>query len=294
MMLDNRKTFDDLISRLAPDAQSKEVILNNRIYRATADNIVGSQDYMATEKLYDVVIQGDYDLVVLDTPPVKNALDFLDAPGRLARFLDKRIMKWFLAPYDERKIFGRLIRGTSAVVFRLLSYIFGRGFLKDLSEYFNVFKDLYDGFRERQEAVVDLFESDQTAFVVVCAPNGPSLEVASFFIEELERRNMNNPGVIVNQRHMTLDENVAAEEVLGDRIRTTMGTDDDPIIRQLLTRLKAAHHRLRQMSLVEDRLVADLETTLRNNQKIWSVPRFEEEVHDLDSLDRVGAKLFEA
>ena len=190
MMLDNRKTFDDLISRLAPDAKAKEAILNNRIYRATADNIVGSQDYMATEKLYDVVIKSDYDLVVLDTPPVKNALDFLDAPGRLARFLDKRIMKWFLAPYDERKIFGRLIRGTSALVFRLLSYIFGRGFLKDLSEYFNVFKDLYDGFRERQEAVVELFESDQTAFVVVCAPNGPSLEVARFFVEELNfRRN---------------------------------------------------------------------------------------------------------
>ena len=79
---------------------------------------------MATEKLYDVVIQGDYDLVVLDTPPVKNALDFLDAPGRLARFLDKRIMKWFLAPYDERKIFGKLIRGTSAVVFRLFELYF--------------------------------------------------------------------------------------------------------------------------------------------------------------------------
>lgn len=294
MMLDNRKTFDDLISRLAPDPQSKEAILNNRIYRATADNIVGSQDYMATEKLYDVVIQGDYDLVVLDTPPVKNALDFLDAPGRLARFLDKRIMKWFLAPYDERKIFGKLIRGTSAVVFRLLSYIFGRGFLKDLSEYFNVFKDLYDGFRERQEAVVELFESDQTAFVVVCAPNGPSLEVASFFIEELERRKMNNPGVIVNQRHMTLDHDANAEEVMGDRVREVAGTENDSTARQLMARLKAAHQRLRQMSLVEDGLVSDLSSKLRRNQKIWSVPRFEEEVHDLQSLDRVGSTLFDA
>ena len=102
---------------------------------------------------------------------------------------------------------------------------------------------------------------------------------------------MNNPGVIVNQRHMTLDQNVAAEEVLGDRIRTTMGTDDDPIIRQLLTRLKAAHHRLRQMSLVEDDWWQIWhETTLRNNQKIWSVPRFEEEVHDLESLRSRGVQ----
>ena len=96
MMLDNQKTFDDLIEKLSPDEESRSNILSNRIYRATADNISGSQDYMATEKLYDVVNSGRYDLVVLDTPPVKNALDFLEAPGRLARFLDKRVMKWFL------------------------------------------------------------------------------------------------------------------------------------------------------------------------------------------------------
>jgi anion-transporting ArsA/GET3 family ATPase len=293
MMLDNRKTFDDLISRLAPDEGAKEAILNNRIYRATADNIVGSQDYMATEKLYDVVIQGDYDLVVLDTPPVKNALDFLDAPGRLARFLDKRIMKWFLAPYDEGRIFGRLVRGTSALVFRLLSYIFGRDFLKDLSEYFNVFKDLYDGFRERQEAVVALFGSEQTAFVVVCAPNGPSVEVASFFIEELERRGMNNPGVVVNQRHLTLGEKLDPEAVIGEQTRQTAGPEGEALARQMLARLRAAHHRLHELSAVEQILVDGLKKQLRKNQDLWSVPRFEQEVHDLAGLDRVGQTLFE-
>jgi anion-transporting ArsA/GET3 family ATPase len=292
MMLDNRKTFDDLISRLAPDDNTREAILGNRIYRATADNIVGSQDYMATEKLYDVVIDGDYDLVVLDTPPVKNALDFLDAPGRLARFLDKRIMKWFLAPYDERRIFGRLVRGTSALVFRLLSHIFGRDFLKDLSEYFNVFKDLYDGFRERQEAVVELFGSDQTAFVVVCAPNGPSVEVASFFIEELERRKMNNPGVVVNQRHLTLGQSLDPEVLLGEQTRQAAGPDGEALARRLLARLKAAHHRLQELSEVENELVKELRVELRKNQALWSVPRFEQEVHDLAGLDRVGQTLF--
>jgi anion-transporting ArsA/GET3 family ATPase len=292
MMLDNRKTFDDLIARLAPDERSREAILNNRIYRATADNIVGSHDYMATEKLYDVVIQGDYDLVVLDTPPVKNALDFLDAPGRLARFLDKRIMKWFLAPYDERKIFGKLIRGTSAVVFRLLSYIFGRDFLRDLSEYFTVFKDLYDGFRERQEAVVELFGSEETVFVVVCAPNGPSVEVAEFFLKELKRRQMNNPGVVVNQRHVVLEESPDVQEVLEARAREIAGPDGDALVGRVLARLKAAHHRLRELSQVEDRLVGGLRSDLRPDQDLWSVPRFEEEVHDLKSLDRVGATLF--
>ena len=119
MMLDQQKTFDDLIERISPSEERRDAILNNRVYRATADNISGSQDYMATEMLFDVVESGRYELVVLDTPPVKNALDFLDAPGRLARFLDKRVMKWFLSPYDKKRVFGRLLNSTSAVDTRI-------------------------------------------------------------------------------------------------------------------------------------------------------------------------------
>jgi anion-transporting ArsA/GET3 family ATPase len=137
MMLDPQHTFDDLIRRVARTPERQEAILNNHVYRSITDTIVGNQEYMATEKLYDVVDSGRYDLVVLDTPPVKNALDFLESPGRMARFVDKRIMKWFLTPYDEGKVFGRFLMGTSAVLFRLLSYIFGREFLTDLSEFFS-------------------------------------------------------------------------------------------------------------------------------------------------------------
>ena len=201
-------------------------------------------------------------------------------------------MKWFLAPYDERKIFGKLWRGTSAIVFRLLSYIFGRDFLRDLSEYFTVFKDLYDGFRERQEAVVELFGSDQTVFVVVCAPNGPSVEVAQFFLEELKRREMINPGVVVNQRHVVLTENLDAQKLLESRAYECAGSANEDVARRVLARLKAAHHRLRGLSSVEDELVDQLQTRLREEQYLWSVPRFEDEVHDLASLNRVGATLY--
>ncbi|MEC8424293.1 MAG: ArsA-related P-loop ATPase, partial [Myxococcota bacterium] len=260
---------------------------------ATADNISGSQDYMATEKLYDVVNSGRYDLVVLDTPPVKNALDFLEAPGRLARFLDKRVMKWFLQPYDEGRVFGKLLMGTSAVIFRLLGYIFGREFLAELAEYFHHFRDLYEGFATRHQAVVELFGDARTAFLIVSAPNGPSLEVAEFFLEELGRRKMHNPGLIVNQRHVTAGGALKARDVLGERSRMLSADLPTHTGGQLLARLGAAHRRLRELSVIENGLVESVCRRMVRGQSIWSVPRLEEDVHDLPSLGRIGEHLCE-
>lgn len=291
MMLDQQKTFDDLISRVAPDEGRRQGILNNKVYRATADNISGSQDYMATEKLYDVVLSRRYDLVVLDTPPVKNALDFLEAPGRLARFLDQRVMKWFLEPYDESRVFGRLLMGTSAVVFRLLGFVFGKEFLTDLSEYFHQFRDLYDGFRERHEAVLRLFHSPATAFLVVGAPNEPSLEVAGFFLDELHQRGMGGAGVVVNQRHRVSGTPLDPKALLGAAAATAAADLSAHTDGRLLARLGAAHRRLRELSAAEATLVDALGPHLRAGQSIWSVPRFEADVHDLAALDRIGAHL---
>ena len=292
MMLDNQKTFDDLIQQIAPSAEARDRILRNRIYRATADNISGSQEYMATEKLYDVVGSGRYDLVVLDTPPVKNALDFIEAPGRLSRFLDKRVMKWFLTPYDEKKVFGKLLMGTSAVAFRLLGYVFGKEFLEDLSVYFHLFKDLYDGFRERQEAVVEMFSQRTTAFIVVCAPTEPSLEVAGFFLDELAKRGMPTPGVVVNQRHQTRGEALKPRQVLGEKAAAAAEGLGPHTANQLLARLGAAHKRLRELAHREAGLLkSELRPHMNRSQKLWSIPRFEEDVHDLPSLSRVGQVL---
>jgi anion-transporting ArsA/GET3 family ATPase len=293
MMLDQQKTFDDLIHKLAPDDESRKNILTNRIYRATADNISGSQDYMATEMLYDVVSSGRYDLVVLDTPPVKNALDFLEAPGQLARFLDKRVMKWFLQPYDEGRVFGRLLMGTSSVVFRLLGYIFGKEFLADLAEYFHHFRDLYEGFAERHQAVVQLFKDKGTAFIIVSAPSTPSLDVAEFFLDELGQRGMANPGVIVNQRHMTLGRAIDPATVLGPMAKELAADLPAHTAGALMARLGASHRRLRELAHVEDGLVDGLRRRLRRGQIIWSIPRLEEDVHDLPSLARIGGHLRE-
>jgi len=292
MMLDNRRTFDDLIDRVSPNETTRDRVLGNRIYRIISGSISGSQDYMATEKLHDVALSKRYDLVVLDTPPVKNALDFLEAPGRLARFLDRRIMKWFLTPYDEKRVFGRLLMGTSAVVFRLLAYIFGRDFLADLSEFFMAFRDLYDGFRQRHEAVLQLFQDGRTAFVVVCAPTEPSVKVATYFLDELQTRKMPNPGVIVNQCHLVGEETSDGRAVLETEARSMSEDLGTNTVDRLLARLGAAHHRLIELSRTEMVFVDQIKDKIRSDQAVWPVPRLEHEVNDVASLKTLGQHLF--
>lgn len=292
MMLDSRRTFDDLIKRVAKDPRLEEAILNNRVYQSITDTIVGNQEYMATEKLYDVVASKQYDLVVLDTPPVKNALDFLESPGRMARFVDKRIMKWFLKPYNEQRVFGRLFMGTSAVLFRLLGHIFGREFLKDLSEFFIHFKDLYEGFQHRHMAVLEMFTDPTTSFLIVTAPNQPSVDVARFFVDELRQRQMPNDGVIINQCHVTGGQVLDPLVVLGQRATELARDLKAHTADELLVRLGAAHRRMCELSTIEQTFVQQLEHLISDKQKMWKVPRLSGEVNDLVGLNKVGDHLF--
>ena len=290
MMLDTQSTFDALIRRVSPDEQTRERILNNRVYRHMSDSFGGSQEYMATEQLYEVVVSGRYDLVVLDTPPVKNALDFLESPGRLVQFLDKRILSWFLSPYEEKRVVGRLFRGTSAMVFKLLGYVFGRDFLDELAEFLFIFRDLYDGFRDRHEAVIALFSKPGTTFVVVCAPNTPSVAVAQYFLAELRDRKMPCAGVLLNQMHPTLGQGLVPADILGE-LASSLSLDlSEHTASQLQARLGANHRRLLGLSKAEQGIARGLSTHLGGGQKMWHIPRLEGEVHDIDALGRVFAQ----
>lgn len=290
MMLDAPSTLDDVIRRVAKDDTTREAIFANKIYRHMAGSFSGSQEYMATERLYDVYTSNRYDLIVLDTPPVKNALDFLEAPGRLARFLDRQIMKWFLTPYEEEKVFGkRLLMGTSAVVYRLLSHIFGRDFLDELSIFFSLFRDLYDGFRERHEAVGRLFAAGTTSFLIVSAPTEPSVDVARFFIEELRTRRLPIGGVVVNQVHRATQTVPDVDRLLGARSRELSPSAAS----SLLARLGAAHRRLRELSALEAARVEELRRAAGPATLFRVVPRMADEVNDLAGLVRLHGNLFE-
>ncbi len=294
LMLDTRSAFDNLIRRMAPDKDTAERILANSIYRVMSSTFAGTQEYMAGEMLHDLALSERFDLIVLDTPPVKNALDFLEASSRLTRFFDPGIIKWFLTPYDERKVFGRLVAGTSAVVFRLLGFVFGRDFLEGLSEFLLLFTEMVDGFRERHEEVMGLLSSRESAFVTVCAPSVPSLEVADFFARELRARKLPRGGTVINQVHRCEDVSMEPDTLLADVLsEQVQGLPTGTQVR-LMARLGSAHGRLREVVRRERQLIDDLAAKLdAAGGFLVELPRLEGEVHDLQALVALGEHLFE-
>ena len=293
MMLDSRSTFDGLIARIAPDAAARDRILGNHVYRHMADTFAGSQDYMATEKLHDLVTGERYDLVVLDTPPVKNALDFLEAPGRLINFLDERVLKWFVAPPDASMVLGRrLMLGTSAVVYRLMSYVFGKDFLDDLQSFFEDFQGLYQGFVERHQRVLELFRAPTTSFVTVCAPTESALDVATFFQQELARRELPRGGLVVNQVHACEGDGHDARQVIG-AVAEPLARDLPPaVLPAMLARLGMAHRRLHALRVAEETLTGRVRDAARGGGFYQEIPRLDGNVHDLPALAEVGRRLF--
>ncbi len=294
LMLDTRSTFNEVIEKVSPDEETRNRILHNKIYQTISDSFSSNQDYMAVEKLYDLNESRAFDLIVLDTPPVKNALDFIEAPGRLARFLDQRIMKWFLKPYDEKRIFGKVMVGTSGVVFRLLAVVFGREFLVELSVFLLAFRELYDGFRERQESVLQLLADDSTTFLVICAPNEASTEVALFFHEELASRKLPVGGTLVNQVHSCSDRDLSAGELLGDLAADLSADLPDYTAASLIARLDMAHKRLRSVYRQEQEVMKKLSAMVGGNGFELRVLRLDEPVKDLDGLRLMGEQFIPA
>lgn len=289
MMLDSRGTFDALIAAVAPSPEARDRILRNHVYRAMADALAGSQDYMATEKLHDLVRDGRWDLVVLDTPPVKNALDFLESPGKVVRFLDEKVLSWFIQPYDRSAVWGgRLLAGTSAFLYRLLGFVFGAEFLDDFSGFLKDFNGLYDGFRKRHQAVIEMLRAPTTAFITVCSPSEASVDVAWFFEEELRRRTLNRAGIVVNQVHRSRFDLDAPD--LEAAVRTAASDLTDGAADRLLARLAVAQDRLAELVLRENTLIASLRSRASGGF-LQLVPRFEKDVYDLPALYAVGEAL---
>jgi anion-transporting ArsA/GET3 family ATPase len=279
MMLDAKRTFDDLVERRAPDPQTRDAVLGNRIYQELSNAVAGSQEYMAMEKLYELHEEERYDLIVLDTPPTRNALDFLDAPKRLSRFIDSRSLQFFMAPgRGALKVFGR---GTG-LLFSVLKRATGVDLLQDLSEFFRSFGDMAEGFRERAERVNDLLCDRRTTFLLVTSPQRDSIDEAIFFRDRLNEAALPFGGVVVNRMHElpagegppTRESEVA--EVLGE-----------PLARKV-TRTLADYRRL----AAHDRSnVARLEERLGREPMI-TVPYLDEDVHDIRGLARMNEHLF--
>jgi anion-transporting ArsA/GET3 family ATPase len=285
MMLDAKRTFDDLIERLSPDAQTRDEILENRIYQELSSAVAGSQEFTAIAKLYDLDRDGGFDVLVLDTPPSRNALDFLDAPDRLTNFFEGRALKIFLAPTGlAAKVMGR---GTG-VVFSVLRRVTGVDLLEDVSVFFRALGGIIDGFKERASGVKRLLADPGTTFVIVSSPQHEPIEEAIHFAGKLREAKLRIGALIVNR----VDPGVA---------------DADPpdaeaiaVLQQTLTEeLGAPLARKVARTLTDARVLADrdaasilhLQDALGEADALL-VPQFNDDVHDLEGLALVHRHLF--
>jgi anion-transporting ArsA/GET3 family ATPase len=277
MMLDAKRTFDDLIGRLSPDEQSRDEILANRIYQELSGAVAGSQEFTAIAKLYDLDRHGGFDTIVLDTPPSRNALDFLDAPDRLTSFFEGRALRMLLAPTGlAAKVVGR---GTS-VVFGVLKRVTGVDLLNDLSVFFSSLGGVIEGFRERSKGVKDLLTDPATTFLVVTSPEREPVEEAIFFRNKLREAKMPFGGLIVNRVQPfgsePADEQALTRE-LGDAKLAAKVVKTWDEARVLAGRDQASLKRLKAETGDSDPVL---------------VPLLEGDVHDVDGLVAVHAHLF--
>ncbi len=196
MMLDAKRTFDELIAELAPDERAREEIFANPVYRELSTAVAGSHELSAIAKLYELHEQHDFDVIVLDTPPSRNALDFLDAPNRLLGFLEGRALQVFLGPGGlTARLFGR---GT-ALVFAIFARVTGVDMLGELSRFFGSLSGVMEGFGERTRSVAELLRSPRTSFLIVTSPQPEPAREAGFLADKLEAAGMPLGGLIVNR-----------------------------------------------------------------------------------------------
>jgi anion-transporting ArsA/GET3 family ATPase len=269
MTLDAKRTFDALIEHLAPDERTRDEVLANRIYQQLSSAVAGSQEFTAIAKLYELDQEGGFDLIVLDTPPSRNALDFLDAPGRLTRFFQGRTIRAFLRPAG---LFGR---GTG-VVFSLLQRVTGVDLLHDLSVFFRALGGMVDGFSERARRVGALLEDPATTFLIITSPRHDPVQEAIYFHRKLRDAGMPFGGVVVNRMHESAPVGPALPEEIGGG---------------LAQRVLTSARELAALAERDAANVAHLRAELGEPATIV-VPELEGDVHDLDGLERVRDYLF--
>ena len=193
-MLDTKESWDALIKRHAPDKQTRDEILANPLYQNIAGRFVQSHDYIAMERLYEIHSESDYDLIVVDTPPTRNALDFLDAPQRMADFFSSRLLRWLIVPYRSR-----LVNVATKPFYQIADRILGTEFLADISEFFILFQTMHNGFVERSESVGRLLSDRRTTFIVVSTLEAVPLREAEFFADQLTARHLHLGAIVLNK-----------------------------------------------------------------------------------------------
>jgi anion-transporting ArsA/GET3 family ATPase len=282
MMLDMKRTFDETVEEHADPERARQ-ILANPFYQALSSSFSGTQEYMAMEKLGQLRHSGDWDLIIVDTPPSRSALDFLDAPERLGRFLDGRLIRFLSAP--ARSGAFRLLGAGVGMVTSVVSKIVGAQVLRDVQSFVSAFDAVFGGFQERAEATYRLLQAPGTAFVVVAAPEDDALREASFFVDRLRADRMPLAGIVLNRVHGTAVPGLGADAAAA-AARALEDTGEHPLAAAAL-RLHAERARVHER---EARL-RDAFTAAHPEVPAAEVPARPEDVHDLVGLAEIGREL---
>jgi anion-transporting ArsA/GET3 family ATPase len=306
MMLDMKRTFDDLVERFAESPEVRDRILSNAIYQHASDALAGSVEYSAMEKVYELYEGQQFDLIVVDTPPAQHALDFLEAPDRLLEFLDSRLVQMLIHPAFAAGRFGfRLFQRGTHRVFQIVERISGLGFLEDISEFLLAFEGMSGGFRERARRVRALLVGSEAAFVLVAGTGGESQRQASEFLDRLEAFDVPLSGVLINRVRLWPGGD-------GPPDGFASGESRDPDLAALAKALAAgappdfpAEAAARAAvdaatgyaALVrrDARSTRTLRTRARDRGRYWGqVPEFAGDIHDLAGLAHIADAIFHA
>lgn len=278
MMLDTKSTFDNLVAKHAGGTEQAARILENPFYRNISGALSGTQEYMAGEKLYELHEEGGFDLIVVDTPPTRNALDFLDASGRLAGFLDHRLFRMLMAP---TRGYMRAVNVAAQALLRTVGKIIGGEVLDDVIAFFNTFEGMEQGFKERAQRVQELLVDKNTAYVLVASPRQDTVEEAAFFANKLRKTHIPVEALVINRMHPRFNEGLA--ESARQRAKTLAGTD----LGDLFT------------NLADFQIMADGEETHLQGlaaqvtpAPVIKVPFLASDVHDLHTLGQISRHLF--
>ena len=289
MMLDQKRAFDEIVERYAKDPEARERIFQNRIYRQISSTLAGSHEYAAMAKLYDIVQTHNYDLVVLDTPPTANALDFLDAPERLTAAIDSPAIEWFIKPYMAAGRFSlkALGLGASFVLKRIARFV-GSQFLDDMAQFFVEFNTILGGFRERAKEVFNLLRQPDVAFVLVSSAEPMSVDEAIYFHDRLVASQMPLGAFVVNRVHETLPATIDRETLiakLASRPELRGYSPDD--LTQVAADLDRTHKEFLQLAETDAREVRRLGERSGGKAPVVQVPFFDRDIYDVAGLSEM-------
>jgi anion-transporting ArsA/GET3 family ATPase len=285
MMLDMKRTFDEMILDMTSRDRA-EKIFENPFYQHISSTLSGTQEYMAMEKLWELHEEGRWELIVLDTPPTRSALDFLDAPKKVTDFLEGRFLRLLLWPYLQAgKTYLKAVNFGARAFLKVATRITGSELLADVANFFLAFEGMYDTFKERSKRVYDLLAARRTAFLVIATPKEASLREARYFVKRLAAEKMPLGGVIMNRTHaVPAVAGLEDPRALAERARAA---GDGRILAPALD----AYGTWREVSIREEQIVA---ATLGDQPSVpvWRVRELAEDVHDVPTLRRVGEELF--